>query len=128
MRVKIIDFGTSRVMASIMTGNLGAPAWIAPEVLMNSKYTEKADIYSFGIVMWELLTSEEPFADIEKWLIPQASLDGKRPPIPKEANKEYVEIMQQCWDGNPENRPSFAVLDMKFSNMLSQINSDGTSK
>lgn len=51
MTAKIIDFGTSRVLdeRSVMTGSLGTPAWIAPEVLTSTTYSEKADVYSFGI-------------------------------------------------------------------------------
>lgn len=51
MECKIIDFGTSRSLKSdkIMTKNIGTPAWIAPEVFLTDNYTEKADVYSFGI-------------------------------------------------------------------------------
>jgi tRNA A-37 threonylcarbamoyl transferase component Bud32 len=124
MKCKIIDFGTSRVVDHVkkMTGNLGTPAWMAPEVLTNAKYSQKADVYSFGIVMWELLTGEEPFHDMKTWAIPDAVISGKRPPIPKDVDKIYVAIMEQAWHQEPEMRPTFEQLDLAFEYLLKKYN------
>jgi len=121
---KIIDFGTSRAVTqdTQMTKNVGTTAWIAPEVLNTSKnYSSKADVYSFAIVMWELLTGDEPFKDLKIWAIPQHVLEGKRLPIPDGADKDYVEWMKKAWDENPDKRPSFDTLDKAFDEMLTKI-------
>jgi serine/threonine protein kinase len=64
-RVKISDFGFSTIKkaASNMT-RVGSPVWAAPEVMRGEPYTEKLDIYSFAIVMWELLNRDEPYKGI----------------------------------------------------------------
>jgi serine/threonine protein kinase len=61
--VKICDFGLSRLkqVGTTLTA-CGTPCWTAPEVLRNEHYSEKADVYSFAIVVWECLTREDPFA------------------------------------------------------------------
>lgn len=68
VNVKISDFGLTRHVneqASIrMTGQAGTFHWMAPEVLMNEPYSEKADVYSYGIVLWEILAREPPFANL----------------------------------------------------------------
>jgi serine/threonine protein kinase len=68
--VKVADFGLSLVKAAGETskfGAIGTPMWMAPEVLDNKPYNEAADVYSYAIVLWELLTGEEPFSDIESY-------------------------------------------------------------
>lgn len=69
VQAKITDFGLARKFEdsdggaeAMMTGQAGTFHWMAPEVLENSPYTQKADVYSFGIVMWEILAREPPFA------------------------------------------------------------------
>ena len=77
IQVKITDFGLSRAINNLdssnefqsegpsrMTGLAGTFHWMAPEVLQSEEYTHKADVYSFGIVMWEILCREPPF---HKW-------------------------------------------------------------
>lgn len=78
--------------------------WLAPEVLKEEEYTEKADIYSFGVILWELLTRKQFFGEY-KFLseIEEKIISGQRPAIPdtKEcrAVPEYIELLQECWDG-----------------------------
>ena len=63
---------------------------MAPEVLQNKEYDESADVYSFGIVLWELFTQREPFEDIETFsaMIDSVVAEQKRPEIPKECPKK----------------------------------------
>ena len=63
-RIKLADFGWTRVMAESMTGKIGTYQWMAPEVINNEKYTEKADVYSFGIILWEIASREPPYKNI----------------------------------------------------------------
>jgi len=63
--LKICDFGTVADKSTMMTNNRGSAAWMAPEVFEGSKYTEKCDIFSWAIVLWEVLSRKQPFKGID---------------------------------------------------------------
>ena len=112
--VYLIDFGISRVLSSRMTLNVGTTAMIAPELLEgNGKYSEKADVYSFSIMLWEIVSQRRPYEEIGSWEIPGKVMDGYRPTIPKDCLDILEDIIIACWDQNPSKRPSFQdVTDM----------------
>lgn len=64
-----------------MTGNVGTVAWTAPEVFDGRRYNEKADVYSFGVILWELCTREVPFSNLSSFAIPVLVIKGKRPDV-----------------------------------------------
>jgi serine/threonine protein kinase len=104
---KIADFGLARMKQENATmTRCGTPAWIAPEVVMRERYTEKADIYSLGIVMWEVATRKQPFAGENLARVAVEIVEGKRPPVPSNAPKSYVALMTACWHRKPHKRPS----------------------
>uniref|UniRef100_A0A6B2LD35 Protein kinase domain-containing protein n=1 Tax=Arcella intermedia TaxID=1963864 RepID=A0A6B2LD35_9EUKA len=111
--VKVGDFGLAKVIeddSSRMTV-CGTTAWAAPEVLKEQHYTIKADVYSFGICFWEICTRQEPFKNMKPSQVVLAIVNEKlRPEIPSDIRKEYVSIIEACWDEIPEDRPSFAGL------------------
>lgn len=119
--VKLCDFGLSRVVnnkkGNNMTGNVGTVSWIAPEVFDNQPYDSKADIYSFGIIMWELYTKQTPFADVNAFEIPRVVTRGDRPAIPKEMPKDYAKLMKQCWHAKPSKRPAAAKVVKELTKM-----------
>ena len=111
---KITDFGLARNAASeaeVMTGMAGTFHWMAPEVLENQPYTFKADVYSYAIVLWEILAREPPFADYPPHKIMYNVINYKeRPPLDKisrDCPQELVYIMRACWEQDPTKRPSF---------------------
>jgi serine/threonine-protein kinase CTR1 len=61
---KISDFGWTRFKADSMTNRIGTYQWMAPEVITGSRYSESADVYSFGVIMWELLTNKPPYREL----------------------------------------------------------------
>jgi serine/threonine protein kinase len=109
---KVADFGLSRVKQGEKNkGATGSPVYMAPEVLANKPYDEKADVYSYGIVLWELLTGSRPYVD-EKFesldeIYEHVVIDAKRPKIPPECPPELAKLIQRCWDADPTKRPSF---------------------
>jgi serine/threonine protein kinase len=121
--LKICDFGLSRVVDkhAPMTGNVGTVCWIAPEIFNNKKlYTEKADVYSFGIILWELLMRQMPFDDTESFTIPLLVTKGKRPKLPKSTPKDWCKLIDKCWHQKPDKRPTFSqilsMLDTMWTN------------
>jgi serine/threonine protein kinase len=117
--VKVSDFGLSRFkVSSLMTGQCGTYQWMAPEVVRGHNYTEKADVYSFGINLWEIYTRDIPYNN----MIPiQAAVSvmnhGLRPQLPKTTPLEYSMLVQDCWNQNPNLRPSFHDILSKLANI-----------
>ncbi|OEU15056.1 flag-tagged protein kinase [Fragilariopsis cylindrus CCMP1102] len=107
---KVCDFGLSRLKAQArsMTANCGTVQWMAPEVLANRSYDEKADIYSFGIIVWELLTRECPYEGMTAIQCALAVLNrDKRPEIPKWCPPQLHALIKSCIKTEPSERPSF---------------------
>ena len=68
-------------------------------------YTEKVDVYSFGTVLWEMLTKDIPFRGVED---PRALVTrGQHPPLPPECPEFFRKLLLRCWETNPSRRPSF---------------------
>ncbi|GFR45868.1 hypothetical protein Agub_g7320 [Astrephomene gubernaculifera] len=118
--VKIADFGVARVIESTghMTAETGTYRWMAPEVIEHKPYDEKADVFSFGIVLWELLTCKVPYSDMTPL---QAAVGvvqkGLRPGIPPNCPSPLAELMEACWGGNPAARPSFRDLHPRLQQL-----------
>jgi serine/threonine protein kinase len=90
----------------------GIIPYVAPEILQGQKYTKASDIYSFGMIMWELMTGRRPFWDQShnSDLIIEIC-DGLRPPIVTNNVPEgYIELMKECWHSDPDERPTASSL------------------
>lgn len=84
---------------------------MAPEALREDPCSEKVDVWSFGIVLWELLTREPPFRDLEQNSIIFLVGSGKlKPKIPSTCPEGFKLIMQMCWKYVPKERPSFKLI------------------
>ncbi|KAK0177597.1 hypothetical protein PV328_001634 [Microctonus aethiopoides] len=116
--VKISDFGTSREWNEISTkmSFAGTVSWMAPEIIRNEPCSEKVDIWSYGVVLWELLSGEIPYKDVDSsaiiWGVGNNSLHL---PIPSSWPAGYQLLVKQCWAEKPKNRPSFGHIEMHLS-------------
>eukprot|EP00698_Gefionella_okellyi_P005534 TRINITY_DN15046_c0_g1_i1.p1 TRINITY_DN15046_c0_g1~~TRINITY_DN15046_c0_g1_i1.p1 ORF type:complete len:568 (+),score=109.89 TRINITY_DN15046_c0_g1_i1:114-1817(+) len=109
--IKITDFGLTRsVSGTGIHTAAGTPAWMAPEVLRGEHYSVTADIYSFGIVLWELLTGKSPHPRVPYYELIQKVPLGLRPPIPEDTPDALAKLMRECWSDDPLQRPTFAAI------------------
>uniref|UniRef100_A0A0B6ZKK7 Mitogen-activated protein kinase kinase kinase 7 n=1 Tax=Arion vulgaris TaxID=1028688 RepID=A0A0B6ZKK7_9EUPU len=117
--LKICDFGTACDVQTHMTNNKGSAAWMAPEVFEGSNYSEKCDVFSWGIILWEVLTRRKPFDEIggPAFRIMWAVHSGRRPPPIQNLPKPMETLMARCWSGNPPERPSMAEVVRIMSHM-----------
>jgi len=129
--VKVSDFGLSHVKQKGegvrgSYGAIGTPLWMAPEVLLNKEYNESADVYSYGIVLWELFTREDPFPNIENFdtMLEAVCRNNERPNIPDNCPATLKKLIQKCWSPKPNARPTFE--EILHKNMLDKIVIDFT--
>ncbi|KAG8063107.1 hypothetical protein GUJ93_ZPchr0003g17178 [Zizania palustris] len=120
---KVADFGLSKMkQATLVSGGMrGTLPWMAPELLTMSgtKVSEKVDVYSFGIVMWEILTGEDPYDGMHYGGVIGGILSNTlRPPVPTSCKPEWGKLMEQCWSSEPERRPSFTEVATRLRSML----------
>lgn len=112
---KVGDFGLSKIKRNtLVTGGVrGTLPWMAPELLNGSsnRVSEKVDVFSFGIVLWEILTGEEPYANMHYGAIIGGIVNNTlRPPVPNSCDPEWKLLMEQCWAPDPIARPSFTEI------------------
>ncbi|RWR85705.1 PB1 domain-containing protein/Pkinase_Tyr domain-containing protein [Cinnamomum micranthum f. kanehirae] len=130
---KVGDFGLSKIKRNtLVTGGVrGTLPWMAPELLNGSsnKVSEKVDVFSFGIVMWEILTGEEPYANMHYGAIIGGIVSNTlRPPVPSSCDPEWRRLMEQCWAPDPTARPSFTEIAsrLRFMSTATQTKPQGS--
>ncbi|XP_033829496.1 platelet-derived growth factor receptor beta [Periophthalmus magnuspinnatus] len=124
--VKICDFGLARDIMHdsnyISKGSTFLPLkWMAPESIFHNLYTTLSDVWSYGILLWEIFTlGGTPYPDLPmNELFYNALKRGYRMNKPTHASDEVYEIMKKCWDEKYEKRPEFSSLVHSVGNMLS---------
>src|SRR6266542_2243388 len=118
--VVISDLGISKSAMESTDDNesYGIISYMAPETLQGKKYTTASDIYSFSMIMWELMTGRKPFWDQNDLTDLMIKIhDGLRPPIVTNAPKDYIKLMKECWNSNPDKRPTAADIREKLINI-----------
>ena len=112
LTAKLADFGWARIKETVMTGRIGTYQWMAPEVISSSHYTEKADVYSFGVIMWEMASRKPPYYGIDVSEVAHRVVHKNyRPPI-KDLNVPFswTSLMKRCWQKESSKRPSFSQI------------------
>ncbi|RHZ82771.1 hypothetical protein Glove_103g139 [Diversispora epigaea] len=118
----ISDLGLSGPVDKPLNSIYGNLPYVAPEVYCGQIYTAKSDIYSIGILTWEVITGKTPYGDHEHDTdLAFAIASGYRPMIYENIPLEYATLMKQCWDANPDNRPDVITLNEKMGSLIKSL-------
>lgn len=136
--MKVLDFGLSRIVehASVdsddvyaMSGETGSLRYMAPEVADGLPYNFRADVYSFGIILWELNAGKKPFDGLNRESFYERVVHGgERPPLHRKWPKELTTLMTKCWDVDMGNRPKFRDIVSRLDVMLEKEKHGTTGK
>ncbi|XP_065053737.1 mitogen-activated protein kinase kinase kinase 20-like [Rhopilema esculentum] len=123
LNVKICDFGSSRFISQTTKMSMaGTFPWMAPEVIQSMPVSESCDTFSYGVLMWELLTSEIPFNGMQgvqvAWVV---VVKEKRLTIPSTCPPQFAALLRHCWTTNPKERPDFK----EIRGILDSMTEDG---
>ncbi|KAK7283168.1 hypothetical protein RIF29_12523 [Crotalaria pallida] len=131
MHVRVADFGHARFLGEdemALTGETGTYVYMAPEVIRCEPYNEKCDVYSFGIILNELLTGKFPYIETQfgPAKIALEVAGGKLRPMLLSRNdgnqvEELVDLICLCWDSNPSTRPSFATINRSLKSYAKRV-------
>jgi len=132
---KVNGFGFSRWKqeCDTRTGHSRSPRWTAPELLQGNKSTskkqeanEKADVYSLGVVMWEILTGRLPFEGDSFVEVALQIANGSRPPLEAITHEEGTvetlkDLMKKCWQSEPNQRPTMKEVVEELNDLLTTV-------
>ncbi|CAJ1936645.1 unnamed protein product [Sphenostylis stenocarpa] len=112
--VKVCDFGLSRMKHSTFLSSrstAGTAEWMAPEVLRNELSDEKCDVFSYGVILWELSTLQQPWGGMNPMQVVGAvGFQHRRLDIPDDVDPAIADIIRQCWQTDPKLRPTFSEI------------------
>lgn len=123
-QVKVADFGMAKSKASssdMNTSKVGTSFWRAPEVMsieLTSKYSFKADVYSFAFTCYEVLTGKTPFVHYNKQSLYEKIKMGERPDIPDFVYLPLATLIKRCWQNDPNLRPTFKEIHSELQKCL----------
>lgn len=122
---QITDFGLSKIYqndhSQSQTQAYGTPIYMAPEVVRGDRYNGKADVYSFAILMFEVITDSEPYPAFQKGKMSLFQFNSKvinekmRPEFTVPVKESLKQLIVQCWSDNPDDRPTFEEIFNKIA-------------
>ncbi|KAF5308833.1 hypothetical protein FQR65_LT00533 [Abscondita terminalis] len=118
--LKITDFGLAReVYKTTRMSQAGTYAWMAPEVIKNSTFSKASDVWSYGVLLWELLTGETPYKGIDTLAVAYGVAVNKLTlPIPSTCPQPWRDLMEACWESDPHRRPTFEEILDQLDNIV----------
>ncbi|KAM6592448.1 hypothetical protein CsatA_000151 [Cannabis sativa] len=124
--VKVCDFGLSKIKHSTFLSSrstAGTAEWMAPEVLRNEPSDEKCDVYSFGVILWELSTMQQPWGGMNPMQVVGAvGFQHRRLDIPDDMDPAIADIIRKCWQTDPRSRPTFSEIMAALKPLQRPIN------
>eukprot|EP00002_Diphylleia_rotans_P021826 TRINITY_DN4256_c0_g1_i1.p1 TRINITY_DN4256_c0_g1~~TRINITY_DN4256_c0_g1_i1.p1 ORF type:complete len:695 (-),score=101.70 TRINITY_DN4256_c0_g1_i1:458-2542(-) len=129
LNLKISDFGLTGIQNKRTKDKEppGTLLWMAPEVILGEDYTEKADIYSFGIIIWEVFSRQEPYEgeEVAESIAIRVAKEGLRPDRIPDAEQpvEFRSLMESCWDNDMNKRPTFTSILKTMNSVFDPSNS-----
>jgi len=125
---KVADFGIAKFKKGTYVNNSaaatnGTPAYMAPELFSAGHVSEKCDVYSLGIVIWECLALEEPWKQMEFpiQVVMAVAVETKRPEIPSHCPKSLERLIRKCWQEDAHRRPSCAEIVKECHFLLEEL-------
>ncbi|GLC37176.1 hypothetical protein PLESTB_000988200 [Pleodorina starrii] len=123
---KVCDFGLSRVLTNdrthVSTRPYGTPTHMAPELWTKGHVSQPADVYAFGITLWELATGERPYKGLNAArILHRVLLNGGRPALPLWLPPSYTRLVTSCWAQSPKDRPAFGEIVRHLEAMLAVL-------
>ena len=117
-RIFISDLGFCGPADKSLNSIYGNLPYIAPEVITGKETTFASDIYSIGILMWEISSGQPPFINHEhNYDLAMKIVNGMRPKIVPGTPSEYRKLMEQCWDADLTKRPNISILWEEISEL-----------
>ncbi|EAY75804.1 hypothetical protein OsI_03719 [Oryza sativa Indica Group] len=126
---KIVDFGISCEEAECdpLANDTGTFRWMAPEMMKHKPYGRKVDVYSFGLILWEMFTGSVPYEDLNPFQAAFAVFDkNERPVIPSSCPAPLRLLIEQCWASQPDKRPEFWQIVQILDKFKAVLDKDGT--
>ncbi|KRX48095.1 Mitogen-activated protein kinase kinase kinase 9 [Trichinella murrelli] len=119
LTLKIIDLGLAREACRTTRMSMcGTYAWMAPEVIKSSTFSKASDVWSYGVLLWELLTGEVPYKGIDALAVAYGVAVNKLTlPIPSSCPEELSRMMEDCWNVEPRRRPTFMQLIVRLERL-----------
>lgn len=120
-RAQVADFGIARIRHSTFVEtkhlNAGTVAYMSPEIMQGRNVDEKCDVYSFGVIMWECLTGEKPWADklLPMQVVVAVGVEGERLPLPMACPISLKRLIKDCWRHDPRLRPTFREIKLRLA-------------
>ncbi|KAG2432561.1 hypothetical protein HXX76_008906 [Chlamydomonas incerta] len=126
---KVADFGLSRTLelrSKMQTANYGTLSHMPPELVLNGTVSRAVDVYSFGVLLWQMYTGSRPWSGLtHSQIIMMISKGEARLQFPSGTPKTYEALMRACTAAKPEERPAFADVVKQLEEMLEEYKTAG---